>query len=71
LLSVIECRINDLGEEFRNRPEPLRLMFIGPIERLSEHELSRVGVVTNIQPVADAAIWTGVRRQLDHAADDN
>ena len=31
-------------------------MFIGPIERLSEDELPRVGVVANIEPVADAAI---------------
>ena len=56
LLIVIECRINDLGEEFRNCPKPLRFMFIGPIERLSEDELPRVGVVANIEPVADAAI---------------
>src|SRR4051812_18092009 len=77
LLIVIECRINDLGEEFRNCPEPLRSMLIGPIERLSEDELSRVGVVANIQPVADAAIWTGEsfvnlcsRGAAIHATDD-
>src|SRR5579863_2611554 len=52
-------------------------MFIGPIERLSEDELSRVGVVANIQPVADAAIWTGEsfvnlcsRGAAVHATDD-
>src|SRR5580692_6882866 len=56
LLIVIECRINDLGKEFRNTPKPLRFMFIGPVERLPEHELPRVGVVANIEPVADAAI---------------
>src|SRR5579863_10504876 len=52
-------------------------MLIGPIERLSEDELSRVGVVADIQPVADAAIWTGEcfvnlcsRGAAVHAADD-
>ena len=59
LLIVIKCRIDDLGEEFRNCPEPLRFMFIGPVERLPEHELPRVGVVANIEPVADAAICVG------------
>ena len=56
LLIVIECRINDLWKEFRDRPESLRLMFICPVERLPEYELPRVGVVANIEPVADAAI---------------
>ena len=56
LLIVIKCRIDDLGEEFRNCPEPLRFMFIGTVERLPEDELPRVGVVANIEPVADAAI---------------
>jgi hypothetical protein len=77
LLIVIECRINDLGKEFRNCPEPLRFMFIGPIERLSEDELPGVGIVANIEPVTDAAIWTGEsfvnlcsRGAAVHATDD-
>ena len=34
-------------------------MFIGPIERLSEDELPCVGVVANVEPVADAAPYGG------------
>src|SRR5580704_8622506 len=77
LLLIIECRINDLGEEFRNRAEPLCFTFIGPIERLPEDELPRVGIVADIEPVADAAIWTGEsfvnlcsRGAAVHATDD-
>src|SRR5579863_61062 len=62
LLIVIECQINDLGKEFRNCPKPLRLVFIGPIERLPEDELPSVGVVANVEPVADTAVW--VRESL-------
>ena len=55
LLIVIERRIDDLGEELRNCAKPVRLMPVGPIERLSEDELPRVGVVADIEPVGDAA----------------
>jgi len=55
LLIVIERRIDDLGEKLRNRAKPVSLMPIGPIERLSEDELSRVRIVAKIKPVGDAA----------------
>jgi len=52
-------------------------MFIGPVEGLPEYELPRVGIVANIEPVADAAIWTGEsfvnlcsRGAAVHATDD-
>ena len=55
LLIVIECRIDNFREEFRNSAKPMSPMFIGPVERLSENELPRVGIVANIEPIADAA----------------
>src|SRR5581483_11359418 len=47
----VKIRLDHFGEEFGNRAEPEPVAPIPSIQRLSEHILPTVGVVTQVQPV--------------------
>jgi hypothetical protein len=45
----------DLRKEFRNGTQPQFMASIPSVQRFSQHKLSTVGVITEIQPVVDFA----------------
>ena len=56
---LVELRIDELGEEFWSRRQAQLSRFVPLVFRLAQHELTAIGVVTEIQPIV--AIPVGVR----------
>jgi hypothetical protein len=59
---IIKRRIDDLREQLRNGPKPVRFMSIVSIERLSQCELAGVCIVAKIEPIGDVAPSVRERR---------